>query len=263
MRRSQASRFTRVVQREFSKQAGAFSRSKEMREKGGLQILPGLAEIKPHHHVLDVACGPGFVALEFAKHARRVVGVDLTREMVERARALARKEKAENITFRRADAYRLPFSAGSFHRVVTRASFHHFPEPERVLREMVRVMKKRGRILISDNTSKDDPAKGSAHNLIEKLRDPSHVEMLPPKKWRALFEACGLKIVRLKKLVEPRDVEDWMRLTRTPPAVKRKIRRLFRKAIPGDATGQNVRFSKGRMVFDMNYRVYVLARAAR
>lgn len=261
MRRSQAGHFKRVIQREFSKQAEAFSCSREMREKGGLQILPGLAEIKPHHRVLDIACGPGFVALEFAKHGRKVVGVDLTREMVKRARALARQEKAKNIAFRRADADRLPFSAGSFHRVVTRASFHHFTEPERVLREMVRVMKKGGRILISDNTSKDDPAKGYVHNLIEKLRDPSHVEMLPPKKWRALFKACGLKVLRQRKLIEPRDAEDWMRLTRTPPAVKRKIRRFFLKSIPGDVTGQNVRLSKRRIVFDMNYRVYVLARA--
>jgi SAM-dependent methyltransferase len=81
-----ARHFNRVVQREFSKQAEEFARSGEMRRKGGLEILPALAEVKPYHHGVDVACGPGFVALVFAKHARKVVGVDLTGDMIGKAR---------------------------------------------------------------------------------------------------------------------------------------------------------------------------------
>lgn len=257
---SHQGRIKRIVQREFRKQAEEFSRSQEMREKGGLRILPRLAQVKPTHRVLDVACGPGFVALEFAKHSREVVGVDLTGEMIKKARALARQEKVRNVTFRCADVNHLPFSPSSFDRVITRASFHHFREPERALREMVRVLEKKGKILISDNTSKDDPAKGDNHNLIERLRDPSHVEMLPPKQWRALFKACGLKVLYRRKLVQQRNVEDWMRLSRTPTPVKKKIRRLLLRSISGDRTGQNVRLSNGEIVFDMNYMIFVLAR---
>jgi ubiquinone/menaquinone biosynthesis C-methylase UbiE len=62
-----------------------------------------------------------------------VVGVDLTAEMVKQARALARKERAGNVSFRVADAMRLPFRDGAFDVVVTRASFHHFPDPEQIL----------------------------------------------------------------------------------------------------------------------------------
>jgi ubiquinone/menaquinone biosynthesis C-methylase UbiE len=263
MRSSQQKHFGKIVQREFTKQAEKFSQSRAMREKGGLEILPPLAGVKPNDRVLDLACGPGFVALEFARHAREVVGVDLTAEMLKKARALARREGFKNVTFRRANVNRLPFPNGSFDLVVTRASFHHFPEPGRVLREIARVIKKTGRILISDNTSKNDPEKSRLQNELEKLRDPSHVEMLPLKKWRRLFKNAGLRVVKEKRLVQPRSAEDWMALAQTPLSVRRKIRWLLKESIRGDKSGQNVRLIDGRIVFDLNYRIFVLEREAR
>ena len=258
---SKAKNFSRIVEREFGKQAERFSQSPTMRQKGGLEILPRLIGTKPNHRVLDLACGPGFVALEFAKHANEVIGVDLTAAMLKQARGLARKEKIANVAFRRADVNRLPFSDGAFDLVVTRASFHHFPEPQRVLNEMARVLKPKGRILISDNTSRDDTAKSRRQNALEKMRDPSHVEMLPLKKWRRLFKGADLKIVKERRVVQPRHVEDWMELTHTPPEVKKKIRRLLIDSMRGDLTGQNVRWVGGELVFDLNYRIFVLKRA--
>lgn len=254
-----AGKFGKIVQREFAKQAEKFARSQAMRQKGGLGILPLLAGVKSNHRVLDLACGPGFVALEFAKHAREVVGVDLTVEMLKKARALARREDFRNVSFRRADGIRLPFRNGSFDLVVTRASFHHFPAPGRVLIEMARVVKANGRILISDNTSKNNDAKSRLQNAMEKLRDPSHVEMLPLKKWRRLFRDAGLRIVKEKRLVQPRSAEDWMELSQTPSNVRRKIRRMLMKSMKGDTSGQNVRLVDGQVVFDLNYRIFVLS----
>jgi ubiquinone/menaquinone biosynthesis C-methylase UbiE len=255
--------FDKIIQREFTKQAEQFAKSQSMRQKGGLEILPPLAGVQPNHRVLDLACGPGFVALEFARHAREVVGVDLTAEMLKKARALARREGFKNVTFRRADVNRLPFPNKSFDLVVTRACFHHFPKPGRVLKEMVRVLKSDGRILISDNTSKNDPEKSRLQNRIEKLRDPSHVEMLPLKKWRKLFKDAGLRVVKEKRLVQPRNAEDWMALAQTPPSTRKKIRRLFVQSIRGDKSGQNVRLIAGKIVVDLNYRIFVLEHAAR
>lgn len=256
-----AGKFAKIVQREFAKQAARFAGSPTMREKGGLEILPRLAGVKRNHRVLDLACGPGFVALEFAKHARAVVGVDLTAEMLRKARALARREDVRNVVFRRADVNRLPFHNRSFDLVVTRASFHHFPDPGRVLAEMARVLKPNGKILISDNTSKNDDAKSRLQNALEKLRDPSHVEMLPLKKWRRLFKNAGLKVVKEKRLVQTRNAEDWMALTRTPEKVRGKIRRMLIASMNGDTTGQNVRRIDGNLVFDLNYRIFVLTYA--
>jgi hypothetical protein len=68
--------------------------------------------------------------------------------------------------------------------------------------------------------------------------------------------------VKERGLVQPRNVEDWMELTHTPAAMKTKIRRLLLESIRGDRTGQNVRIVDGKLVFDLNYRIFVLARAA-
>lgn len=66
-----------------------------------------------------------------------------------------------------------------------------------------------------------------------------------------------------KRLVQPRDAEDWMALAQTPPRVKRMIRRLLKRSMRGDATGQNVRLIDERIVFNLNYRIFVLAVSAR
>jgi len=69
--------------------------------------------------------------------------------------------------------------------------------------------------------------------------------MIPLRKWRKLFKDAGLRVVKEKKLVQPRDAEDWMALAQTPPSVRRKIRRLLVESMRGDTTGQNVRLIQG------------------
>jgi hypothetical protein len=76
-----------------------------------------------------------------------------------------------------------------------------------------------------------------------------------------LFKEAGLRLLRERRLVQLRDAEDWMALTQTPPGVRRKIRRLLKQSIRDDTTGQNVRVIDGRIVFDLNYRIFVLEQA--
>jgi hypothetical protein len=65
--------------------------------------------------------------------------------------------------------------------------------------------------------------------------------------------------VKEKRLVQPRSAEDWMELSQTPSNVRRKIRRMFMKSMKGDTSGQNVRLVDGQIVFDLNYRIFVLS----
>ena len=100
--------------------------------------------------VLEVAPGPGYLAIELAKSGKyKVVGVDISKTFVEMACANAREVGVE-VEFRQGSASDLRFPDGSFDAIVCTAAFKNFRDPEGALREMYRVLKPRGTVLIVD-----------------------------------------------------------------------------------------------------------------
>jgi len=100
--------------------------------------------------VLEVAPGPGFLAVEVARGGHcRVTALDISKTFVE----LARKNAAAagvSADFRQGNAAHMPLPADSFDLVVCRAAFKNFSEPENALREMYRVLRPGGTALIID-----------------------------------------------------------------------------------------------------------------
>lgn len=97
--------------------------------------------------VLDLGCGTGEITARMAElfpHAR-ITGVDLIASHLEIARDKSARF-GDRVTFREADAFELPFAAGSFDLVVCRHVLQAIPTPERVLAEIVRVSRPGGRL---------------------------------------------------------------------------------------------------------------------
>lgn len=107
--------------------------------------------IRPDMRVLDVACGPGeptiSIAAAIAPTGGQVVATDLTPEMLDSAEEHARKRGIGNITFHQADAEALPFLDGSFDAVTCRFGVMIFPDVQRALGEMRRVLAPEGHIV--------------------------------------------------------------------------------------------------------------------
>lgn len=104
------------------------------------------ASVTPGHRVLDVACGTGVVAREAADRLRgdgTVVGVDINDGML----AVAERLRPD-LEWRQADAAQLPFTDGSFDVVLCQAALMFFPQPERALSEMARVVDAAGTVAI-------------------------------------------------------------------------------------------------------------------
>jgi ubiquinone/menaquinone biosynthesis C-methylase UbiE len=100
--------------------------------------------------VLEVAPGPGFMAIELARlGAYRVTGLDISKTFVEIATANARAAGVV-VEFRHGNASDMPFPADSFDFIVCQAAFKNFSEPVRALCEMHRVLKPTGKALIID-----------------------------------------------------------------------------------------------------------------
>ncbi|HIU17436.1 MAG TPA: class I SAM-dependent methyltransferase [Candidatus Avidesulfovibrio excrementigallinarum] len=99
--------------------------------------------------VLDVGCGPGFLAILLAKLGHEVTAFDYTEQMLERARVNA-AEAGVHLTVCRGDAQSLPFGDGAFDMVVSRNLTWNLEQPERAYAEWLRVLAPGGSLLNFD-----------------------------------------------------------------------------------------------------------------
>jgi len=106
--------------------------------------------------ILEVAPGPGSLAIELAKLKYQVVGLDISKSFVEMAQTKAR-QAGVTAEFRHGNASDMPFDAGTFDFIVCRAAFKNFTEPVQAIREMHRVLKPGGKALIIDLRSDASP----------------------------------------------------------------------------------------------------------
>jgi len=112
-----------------------------------------LASIREGDTVLDLGSGAGFDCFLASKKvgpAGRVIGVDMTEKMVEKAKALAEKHGYANVEFRLGDIESLPVEDGSVDVIISNCVINLAPDKSKVFEEARRVLKKNGRMVLSD-----------------------------------------------------------------------------------------------------------------
>jgi len=164
---------------------------------GGIEATESLVEqchIEEGKYVLDVGCGAGATPVQLVKrHACRVVGVDISRRMIERAEEMARREGVgDKIEFRVADAQDLPFDRDLFDAVITE-SVAAFPEDkQRAVNEFARVTKPGGYVGLNESTwLKTPPPPDVVAWASQEVG--AHVRPLSREEWAGLLESAGLK----------------------------------------------------------------------
>jgi ArsR family transcriptional regulator len=123
------------------------------------QLVPGrswaawaraLGHLLPPLDVADIGCGDGYLTLEAARWARTVVAVDRSREVLDRARALAQRRRVSNVTWKKGDLERLPLRDASVDVALMSQTLHHAADVTRALNEAVRILRPGGRLLVLD-----------------------------------------------------------------------------------------------------------------
>jgi SAM-dependent methyltransferase len=240
---------------QFSRQAVPFSQQPAHSQEAFINLLLEVSEVGGKDTVLDVACGPGLVAMAFAGKAQQVTGIDLTPAMIERARQIQQEKGVTNLSWQIGTVLPLPYPEASFSLVISRYSFHHFLEPQAVCAEMVRVCAPGGRVLVADVIML--PEKREFLDREEKLRDPSHTRTLTPDEFCRMAADLHLEELKTKFFQSVRNLNAHLQASFPNPGDDEKVRQIFREDIGKDELGLSAHWQGDEIYFA--YPIMVMA----
>jgi ubiquinone/menaquinone biosynthesis C-methylase UbiE len=242
-----SSRHDAEILDQFTRQAESFAQRHGYQNDPLLDLMADCAQVNSSHTVLDVACGPGIISCFFARLAHHVTGIDFVPAMLDRARRYQAEQNLSNLTWQLGSSTDLPFPDATFDRVITRFSFHHFLEPASALREMKRVAKPNGLVLVCDVVP--SPETQASFNHWEILRDPSHTRALTQAEFASLGEEAGLVLERRADFRMHRDLEEILGGSFPKPGDAERIRTLFDSEIRAntDTLGVAARREQGNV----------------
>jgi arsenite methyltransferase len=197
------------LQQEFNAWAEA-GRGEEM-EKHHISIAEQTIrkmELRPGERVLDLSCGAGWATRILARLVAdgpqgfgQVVGIDISDEMVRRARAASKD--FDNIMFVWGSAEKIPWEENFFDKVLSVEAFYYYPDQDRALHELFRVMAPNGRLFILINLYKENPY---SLRWVDELKVPVHARS--EKDYAEMLKAHAFEDVRIEHIPDETPTPD-------------------------------------------------------
>jgi SAM-dependent methyltransferase len=205
----------------FDDQAAKFERAPVQSDPAALERLVLAADLPPDSLVLDAGCGPGLVSEPLLRAGHRVVGVDLSNEMITRARKRC-ESFGDRARFEVASLYD-PNLAGPFDAAISRYVLHHVTDPLAFIRRQAELLRPGGVLVLSDHTTDPDPERAVIHQELERARDRTHTNNPTPGTLADLLARTGLGTIRLVEEAFTLDFDEWFDRG-TPAASKAEVR---------------------------------------
>ena len=158
----------------------------------------------------------------------------------------------------RAAADQVPVRGGRYDVVTCRHALHHFGDPLAATREMARVVRPGGRVVIADTQSPDDPCLAAEMNDIETIRDPSHVRNLSAAELARYLRVAGLTVAAERDCRSPLDVDQWVARSGGTPRIASNL--WCRLSAPPAAAIFEAREEAGARRFSWPVRVVMAVR---
>ena len=171
---------------------------------------------------LDVCCGTGVVGASFKGKVDRVIGLDLTPEMVACA-----KTRLDDVV--KGNVYEIPFEDESFDLVCTREVLHILPWPERPCSEIYRVLKPGGQFITGQILPYGEEDAVWMYRIFKK-KQPLIFNMFQEEDFRALLHGSGFVDLEMTEYLQWESIDTWIDTHETTPLHRHEIRDLFANA---------------------------------
>jgi ubiquinone/menaquinone biosynthesis C-methylase UbiE len=186
------------VRQQYNRLAAVYDQRWNRYVTNTLEFLKVWVRLSPTERLLDIACGTGeFERIVLAEHStQQIVGVDISEQML--AIAQQKLHNFPTVSFQIANASTLSFEDHSFDVVVSANAFHYFDDPLLSLKEMRRVLKPSGRLIILDWCR--DFFVCQICDVLLKLVDPAHRQCYTQDELHHLLTTSGFEIKRAERV---------------------------------------------------------------
>jgi len=226
-----------AVRAEFTRQAQAYASAAVITDADRLARLVQAIDPTPADRALEIATGPGYVAMALAERCREVIGLDLTAAPIAIAQRTSRERGLTNVRFELGEADKLSYADGEFDVVVCRFAFHHFLNPAAILAQMCRVCRSGGTVAVEDLYASENLARAARCNRLEQLRDTSHTRALALGELIAMMGQAGLDVERVHSDRLTTNLEGWLASAQTSADRAAEVRRMFDEDLRADSSG--------------------------
>lgn len=170
--------------------------NRQMQDETHLKSIMDFLPVSPHINILDLGTGSGYLSFALAKKypTVSVVGLDIVEKALENNRSKADKENIRNIRFVNYNGVDFPFENNGFDLVVLRYALHHFPDIEKSLSEVFRVLTNEGLFFISDAAPNEND-NGFIDEYMQVKQD-GHIKFYTFEEWTHLCEKSGFRFLK-------------------------------------------------------------------
>lgn len=216
----------RALSEAFDVQALRFERAPVQSDPVALDRLVREVDFPSGNRILDAGCGPGLVSAALLTAGYQVVGVDLSREMIERAlkRCAGMAERCRFHQVSLFDPVLDPLAP--FDGAISRYVLHHVVDPLAFVCRQVDLLRSGGVLVLCDHLTDPDPEKARHHEALERARDKTHTSNLTGGGLVDLFARAGLTHIRLVEESFTLDFDEWFDRG-TPAESKEAVRPLL------------------------------------
>jgi len=219
-----------LVSQQFGSTAHAYLTSCVHAEGADLQRLTSLTHNYTGSNALDLGCGAGHTAFAMAKAGATVTAYDLSSRMLALVKNEAVQRGLMGITTQQGSAEKLPFADACFDLVATRFSAHHWSDVATAMREVRRVLKPTGILVVIDVVAAENALFDTLLQSVEILRDASHIRDYRVSEWYAMLCAAGFDVTESDRWALTMEFAIWTARMHTPELRVDAIRDVLSKA---------------------------------
>ena len=171
-----------------------------IRDDKHLAAILSLVEEGTYDKILDIGTGTGYLAFPLAERypSSTVYGIDIADAIIAKNQENVKEKGITNLQFMAFDGLQYPFEDESIDLMVTRYAFHHFPNVVDAIQQMHKILRKGGRVMISDPMKHEKDTKGIIDDYMGIKKD-GHIQFYSAKELDELFLQNGF--VKEKQLI--------------------------------------------------------------